>query len=100
MPGGATYGRKTARLGHLTSANEILVKEINRIIAASASEMGFCWGSLQINVDTVSGPHEDKNNIGPSVIILMVEQLCLRLTTVPHPAQYLEIHRRIRDTVV
>ena len=37
---------------------------------ALSERQAFCWGSLQINKNTVSRPHVDGNNSGPSLIIL------------------------------
>ena len=33
----------------------------------------FTWGSIQVNECTISAKHVDRNNVGPSVMILLGE---------------------------
>ena len=46
---------------------------INETITQALVEKGeeFHWTSLQVNIDSCSSPHTDKNNIGPSLIMLL-----------------------------
>ena len=45
---------------------------INELVRSSCHE-SFLWTSLQYNRNTVAEPHEDKNNVGISFILIMGE---------------------------
>jgi hypothetical protein len=47
--------------------------KINAAIKEALGDTHFEWGSLQINLDSVSDVHVDKNNVGPSMIFLLGE---------------------------
>jgi hypothetical protein len=47
--------------------------KINAAITEAIGDTPFEWGSLQINIDSVSKVHVDKNNVGPSMIFLLGE---------------------------
>jgi hypothetical protein len=68
---GATYEPSGPRMGYWTRRNYKLVIKINKAIKDAVGEIPFEWGSLQINVDSVSDVHVDRNNVGPSVIFLL-----------------------------
>ena len=51
-----------------TYQNKELVTAINEMISNALGGKPFCWGSLQINEDSVSELHTDKNNLGKSLI--------------------------------
>ena len=44
---------------------------LNDVLRDSLGRIGFEWTSLQINVDTVSDSHVDKNNTGLSAVLLL-----------------------------
>ena len=67
---GATYDACGARLGQNTSAREAFCMKLNAALARSLGNSPFQWGSLQVNVDSVSKEHCDTNNTGLSVIML------------------------------
>jgi hypothetical protein len=68
---GATFDPKGPRLGTYTEKSKSDIRVINECIRSMPEFDSFVWGSLQINKDSVSAPHVDKNNTGPSVIILL-----------------------------
>ena len=68
---GATFDPKGPRLGSYTDRSKDAIRIINSCIQSVPEFRGFEWGSLQINKNSVSTPHVDRNNTGPSVIILL-----------------------------
>jgi hypothetical protein len=70
---GATYERSVARLGHFTRKCGTLVRQINAAAAAALGNHQFHWGSIQVNVDTFSTVHRDSNNVGLSIMVLLVK---------------------------
>ena len=70
---GATYEINGPRLGHWTRRSQKLIMKINAAIKEALGDTHFEWGSLQINLDSVSDVHVDKNNVGPSMIFLLGE---------------------------
>ena len=68
---GATYDPDGPRLGAYTRRCAEAIKTINSCISEVLGNRNFEWGSLQINKDSVSKPHKDKNNRGPSMVILL-----------------------------
>jgi len=67
---GATYSKGRALIGRLTGDYEQVVRQINQAISQALGSRVFYWGSLQINYNTVSHQHTDKNNVGYSVMFL------------------------------
>jgi hypothetical protein len=68
---GPTYDRGTPRLAAYTKPYAQLTREINEAIRNTLGDKQFYWGSLQINKNSVSSRHTDKNNEGLSLIILL-----------------------------
>ena len=60
---GATFNRPHS------FGQEVLVKRVNQLIAASAHP-SFVWTSLQFNKNTVASPHIDQHNRGLSWILI------------------------------
>ena len=63
----AVRGWKT--ISKNTLQNRDLQEVANRIINEKFPD--FRWSSIQINKDTISEPHKDKNNIGLSVALVL-----------------------------
>ena len=61
---------KGAYIGPMTQQCRDLVRAINAMIRQALGETTFHWGSLQINEDSVSEVHTDKNNLGKSFAML------------------------------
>ena len=70
---GATNDAHGARLGRNTTKREALCKEFNSALARALGDVPFVWGSLQVNIDSVSDEHCDSNNTGLSAIVLLGE---------------------------
>ena len=68
---GVTYDGSAARLGTMTRSCTALIREINGILAPIMRRYNMFWGSLQINVDSYSTKHVDKNNIGKSAMFTL-----------------------------
>ena len=68
---GVTFDRRGAYISPLTKSHEKLIRDINFSISTFLGHLGFRWGSLQINVNTVSKRHMDSNNLGPSCLLLL-----------------------------
>jgi hypothetical protein len=58
-------------MGRMTEQCASVIKAINTAIRNAIGDRKFVWGSLQINYNTVSQPHEDKNNVGDSMMFLL-----------------------------
>ena len=56
---GATYDANGARLGRSTSKREALCMKFNSALAKALGDTHFEWGSLQININSVSKEHRD-----------------------------------------
>ena len=69
---GATNDANGARLGKNTTRREAFCKRFNHALAAAIGD-SFQWGSLQVNVNSVSEEHRDANNTGLSTIVLLGE---------------------------
>ena len=67
---GATANFAGPYLHPLTRRRANLVRLINDSICTALAGRVFYWGSLQINYNTVSEPHVDKNNLGTSFLSL------------------------------
>ena len=67
---GATYEPAGPRLGYSTRKTQKLIRRVNAAILRALGDTPFEWGSLQINCDSVSSVHVDRNNVGPSMIVL------------------------------
>ena len=50
-----------------------LFKLINATLLAAYGHKQFCWSSVQVNKNTVSTPHKDVANVGPSAITILGE---------------------------
>jgi hypothetical protein len=48
-----------------------LIRLINSVIRSTLGGKPFRWGSLQINVNTVSKEHVDKGNLGLSILFTL-----------------------------
>jgi hypothetical protein len=46
------------------------IRDFNAILRKALGGRVFYWGFLQINKNSISRPHVDKNNVGPSAIVL------------------------------
>ena len=68
---GATCNGSKAYISESTRTHERLVKSINSCVASRISDPTFTWSSIQINKNTVSRKHCDKNNIGRSAVVLL-----------------------------
>ena len=68
---GSTYDTSGPRIGGHTAKMSRLIMAINDALEKTLEGIPFRWGSLQLNQNTVSRLHTDKNNIGHSVIFLM-----------------------------
>jgi hypothetical protein len=68
---GATFDGMQARLGKHTKRCEGLIRQINRVVQKHFGGTDFCWGSIQINLNTTSLVHVDRNNVGLSLVILL-----------------------------
>ena len=53
----------------MTSTCKDLIQAINTAIAPIMAKHNLCWGSLQINVNSVSEKHTDANNSGMSLLL-------------------------------
>jgi hypothetical protein len=59
---GCTFEKGVPRVGVLSRPQKELMSFFNDVLRESMGSIGFEWTSLQINVDTVSDSHVDKNN--------------------------------------
>ena len=70
---GATNDANGARLGKNTGMRAEFCKAFNQALARAIGDIPFHWGSLQVNVDSISEEHRDANNTGLSAIVLLGE---------------------------
>ena len=59
---GATNDANGAKLGKNTTQREAFCKTFNNALAGALGDTPFLWGSLQVNVNSVSEEHRDANN--------------------------------------
>jgi hypothetical protein len=68
---GATFDVTGPRLGRYTAEREGVIRLINSVIRSTLGGKPFRWGSLQINVNTVSKEHVDKGSLGLSILFTL-----------------------------
>ena len=65
---GVTFSGKQGYIGPLTKSVEQLIRLINNTMFSIAESRGtdYRWSSIQINHNTISAKHTDRNNLGES----------------------------------
>ena len=67
---GNTMNQSGAYIGQKTRESRELMITLNEMISKALNGRPFYWGSLQVNEDSVSETHTDRNNLGMSALMV------------------------------